>query len=435
MQDRNIFSTIFRLLKQITGKNNWYDTPDTSLSDLERRINLLEVGEVELKWENIEGKPISSPSNIDNAVANTHTHNNKQLLDRLANIYDDGTNIGIGTQTPMSKLHISNGVALYDENRIINHINHLVDKKYVDEAITSNTEILSTMFEPAGSAESLINAHEQNYNHNNLHVHLNKALLDTYTQTNEDLADAVSKRHLQNTDNTLTNTDANTINTTGTGNIVDFKVNNTTKASIDNTGKFTGTVDWSNINFKPSTYTPSPHTHTESDITNLDKYTKSEVDSKLSEKANLIHTHNITDITNLQTTLDGKANTIHTHNITDVSGLQSILDSKANVTHNHSISDISNLQTTLNGKANLVHTHSLSDITDIPSNLEARLLAIETVLVDLLGMNENNAFMYNLLANLWVKGKITSATVQRAVSNEFITQQQANEILAMQQNP
>ena len=52
--------------------------------------------------------------------------------------------------------------------------------------------------------------------------------------------DAVNKRHTQNTDTTLTGSGANTINTTGTGNIVDFKVNGSTKSSIDNNGNFTG---------------------------------------------------------------------------------------------------------------------------------------------------------------------------------------------------
>lgn len=39
-------------------------------------------------------------------------------------------------------------------------------------------------------------------------------------------------------------------------------------------------IDWTNITNKPSTFTPSAHTHTESDITDLDKYTKAEVTQK-----------------------------------------------------------------------------------------------------------------------------------------------------------
>jgi len=49
----------------------------------------------------------------------------------------------------------------------------------------------------------------------------------------------------------------------------------------------------------------------------------------LATKANVVHTHVIADVTNLQTSLDGKASTMHTHIITDVTGLQSQLDLKA----------------------------------------------------------------------------------------------------------
>lgn len=55
--------------------------------------------------------------------------------------------------------------------------------------------------------------------------------------------DANSKKHNQNTDNTLTNAGVNTIkNTTASGNIVDFQSGTTptTKSSIDNAGNFTG---------------------------------------------------------------------------------------------------------------------------------------------------------------------------------------------------
>jgi len=40
-------------------------------------------------------------------------------------------------------------------------------------------------------------------------------------------------------------------------------------------------IGWNEINDKPEEFTPEDHTHTESEITNLDKYTQSEVDSKL----------------------------------------------------------------------------------------------------------------------------------------------------------
>ena len=54
------------------------------------------------------------------------------------------------------------------------------------------------------------------------------------------------------------------------------------------------------------------HTHSSSDITNLQ--------SALSSKADSGHTHVIADITNLQSTLDGKAASSHTHSYLPLSG-------------------------------------------------------------------------------------------------------------------
>lgn len=55
-------------------------------------------------------------------------------------------------------------------------------------------------------------------------------------------------------------------------------------------------------------------------------------DSRLSDaRTPLAHTHTISNITELQTTLDGKASTTHSHVISDITNLQTELDNKANV--------------------------------------------------------------------------------------------------------
>ena len=55
-------------------------------------------------------------------------------------------------------------------------------------------------------------------------------------------------------------------------------------------------------------------------------------DSRLSDaRTPLAHTHTISNITGLQTTLEGKASTTHSHVISDIVNLQTTLDSKANV--------------------------------------------------------------------------------------------------------
>lgn len=79
----------------------------------------------------------------------------------------------------------------------------------------------------------------------------------------------------------------------------------------------------------------------------------------------LNHSHNISDITNLQTTLDGKASTTHNHDsayrqISYVPSWTEITDKPSTFTpssHTHAISDITNLQTTLDGKSATSHNH------------------------------------------------------------------------------
>ena len=120
----------------------------------------------------------------------------------------------------------------------------------------------------------------------------------------------------------------------------------------------------------------------------------SALETVASGKANSVHAHAISDITNLQTTLDGKANTSHGTHVTysttapvmdgtasagtastvarsdhkhptdtsraaqtDLDALETVVAGKANSSHTHTIANITNLQTTLDGKAASSHTH------------------------------------------------------------------------------
>jgi hypothetical protein len=83
------------------------------------------------------------------------------------------------------------------------------------------------------------------------------------------------------------------------------------------------------------------------------------------------HTHGISDVTGLQTALDGKAATGHGHSIADVSGLQTALDGKAASVHGHAIGDVTGLQTALDAKASSVHTHAIADVTGLQTVLDA----------------------------------------------------------------
>lgn len=56
--------------------------------------------------------------------------------------------------------------------------------------------------------------------------------------------------------------------------------------------------------------------------------------------------------------VSGKADSDHTHVISDVTDLQTTLNSKSDASHVHTISDVTDLQTTLDSKSNSAHTHS-----------------------------------------------------------------------------
>ena len=65
-----------------------------------------------------------------------------------------------------------------------------------------------------------------------------------------------------------------------------------------------------------------------------DKETRLVTEDELAGKANVGHTHAISEISNLQSTLNGKANASHTHTISQINTLQDALDRKQNTIQN-----------------------------------------------------------------------------------------------------
>lgn len=74
------------------------------------------------------------------------------------------------------------------------------------------------------------------------------------------------------------------------------------------------------------------HDHTVSDVTDFTTEVQDLIDTSIASKSDVWHTHAISDVTNLQTTLDWKASSTHTHAISDVTNLQTTLDSKVSTT-------------------------------------------------------------------------------------------------------
>ena len=96
-------------------------------------------------------------------------------------------------------------------------------------------------------------------------------------------------------------------------------------------------------------------------------YTKTDVDSALSWKANATHSHAISDVSGLEDELDDKADAEHTHQIEDVDGLETALNWKSDTWHTHQTSDISWLDTALNNKADKNNTYTKTETDNLLS--------------------------------------------------------------------
>jgi hypothetical protein len=81
------------------------------------------------------------------------------------------------------------------------------------------------------------------------------------------------------------------------------------------------------------------------------------------------HTHPESDITNLVSDLAGKAASAHAHSPTDVTGTAVITtdsrlsDARTPTAHSHAESDVTNLVSDLAGKAAASHTHGAADVS------------------------------------------------------------------------
>lgn len=90
------------------------------------------------------------------------------------------------------------------------------------------------------------------------------------------------------------------------------------------------------------------------------------INTALTRKANTNHTHSITNITNLQSQLNGKANSVHTHDdryYTETE-MNKKLNGKANSNHTHSIENVTNLQSKLDTIPSLTSTSITVSGTD-----------------------------------------------------------------------
>ena len=174
------------------------------------------------------------------------------------------------------------------------------------------------------------------------HEHANKALLDTYNQTNANISDAVAKKHTQlcaaadftKLDGIAAGAQVNTIDA-GDGLAALDAAASTKLAGIEaEANKYVHPAshaisEVSGLQAELDGKSDDGHTH------DSRYYTETEVNNALSGKSDTGHGHAISDVTNLQTSLDGKSATGHGHVIADTTGLQTALDGKSDEGHTH----------------------------------------------------------------------------------------------------
>ena len=247
------------------------------------------------------------------------------------------------------------------------------------------------------------------------HTHANKALLDTYTQLDTDLEDAVDKKHTQNTDTSLDFGQANQVTAlelrAHLDNInahdadeIDVDVTNfdgILSAADDTVQKALETID----NYSPSATTWGSitgtlsdqidlqnalngksdvnHTHVEADITDLDKYTQLEVDNlleaqdELSEMNDVVISGVLADNEVLaydttsgkwinQTASEANLSVVgHTHVASDITDFDTEVSNNTDVTANTGARHTQNTDTYLDfGNVNQVSASEIRNFID-----------------------------------------------------------------------
>ena len=171
---------------------------------------------------------------------------------------------------------------------------------------------------------------------------------------------------------------------------------------------------YDDLSDKPTSMTPTAHTHAQSDVTGLA--------TALSGKANATHTQGQADITGLEDALEAKADATHTHDyaasshthtVAQVSGTLPLTKGGTGATTaaaaltnlgltataaelNYMDGVTSNVQTQINGKAASSHTHAQSEVTGLETALAGKASTSHTHTLSSLGVTATAAELNKL---------------------------------------
>lgn len=212
-----IFSTLSNKVDKITGKG--LSTEDYTTTEKTKLAGIEDGAQV-----NPDLTPYAETEDVNTALATksdtTHNHSLSNLTEKSYNSLTDTPYIpsktsdldndsSFATTTEVNTL-IENVVGAAPD--ALDTLNELAEALGDDAnyASTVTTALSNKVDKEAGkglSANDLTNALKSNYDGavTNSHNHINKALLDTYSQTETNLADAVSKKHTHSNKTLLDN--------------------------------------------------------------------------------------------------------------------------------------------------------------------------------------------------------------------------------------
>ena len=410
-----------QILKYNAATGKWYNTnlqastelnnlTDVTINEVDDK-HILIYNKVTERWENqafdlksddvnshLEDKDIhitaEERTSWNAAVTDKHTHDNKTVLDGISSddiknwdsaVTDKHKHDNKDVLDGITSTKVSNWDAAYTNNHT--HDNKDVINGITSDDITSWNAAVSAKHSHSNKSvlDNITSNKITNWDtaYSNNHTHDNKTVIDGITA--DDIANWNGKLDKSVWDKVFS-IDANGDLKVKVNVIGEKEISAYGEGSASSTGAIT-IVDALTSTSKDAALSANQGRVLKALIDNIDVsninlsnyYTKEEANTLLGKKSDTGHGHAISEVDNLQSTLNAKAdkehshteyaNKEHSHAITEVTDLQDELDNKSDVGHGHAISEVDNLQSTLNSKATTtaLNTHTGNTTVHITS--------------------------------------------------------------------
>ena len=374
------------IIPTVDVNKNYVDTQLNKKVDKKNGYSLISNTEIQrlANVDNYDDTEIRSTLNSKANKTDLHSHNNKTVLDGITSTKIQEWN---------NKSDFSGKYEDLENPPTIPSLDGYATQTYVKNEIANAQLGSGQEIDLSGYAtkDDLNNKADKT----ELHSHNNKEVLDSITRAkinswdnksefSGDYNDLSNPPTIPIVDSVLSSTSTNAIQNKVVKNALDGKANSSHTHSykdlsdkptipvVDSTLSSTSTNAIQNkaVTNALDGKANSSHTHNISDVTNLQ--------TTLDGKSDIGHIHSYKDLSDKPTipTVDSSLSSTSTNAIQN-KVVTNALNNKANSSHNHSISNITNLQATLDGKSNTNHTHSYKDLSDKPTIPSIEGLATE----------------------------------------------------------